>query len=547
MNKVLILLGVALMLVLVLPSEQARAACASTITVKDGSGASITTCDTTDGGTGLVPSIGILGGANNANKVIVDGNGGLDINLLDLNGNAVLTGNGTTGTGSQRVTIASDNTAFTVNAAESGTWNITNISGTISLPTGAATSAKQPALGTAGAASADVISIQGIASMTPVKADLLGNAGAIMDFAGQNASSPANALLIGAQFQTTPTTVTAGNASPLQMDNAGNLLVNVKVGGGTGGTSSTFGAAFPATGTAIGAKNGANMVNLAADASNNLNINCAANCGLAQASTTSGQIGSLVMGAATTSPPTDTTANTYPLSLTTAGGLRSDIASVAGTATDVNSGTKSAGTLRVVLATDQPALTNKLLVTPDSVALPANQSVNVSQFNSVTPLMGNGTSGTGAQRVSISSDNTAVSGLGAGATGSAVPANAIYGGANVGGNTTGMIACGSSVVYDASTNGATQLVALASSQKVYVCGYSIFSAGTVNVELDYGTGTACATGNTKMTPAFQLTAQTGVVDGSPFYRGLATIASNELCIKTSAGVAVQAIVYYTQF
>jgi hypothetical protein len=36
------------------------------------------------------------------------------------------------------------------------------------LPTGAATSAKQPALGTAGTASADVITVQGIASMTPM-------------------------------------------------------------------------------------------------------------------------------------------------------------------------------------------------------------------------------------------------------------------------------------------------------------------------------------------------------------------------------------------
>jgi len=57
----------------------------------------------------------------------------------------------------------------------------------------------------------------------------------------------------------------------------------------------------------------------------------------------------------------------------------------------VNSGTKDAGTLRVVLATDQPALTNKLLVTPDSVALPANQSVNVNQVggtNVVTSIAG---------------------------------------------------------------------------------------------------------------------------------------------------------------
>lgn len=39
------------------------------------------------------------------------------------------------------------------------------------LPTGAATAAKQPALGTAGSASADVITVQGIASMTALKVD----------------------------------------------------------------------------------------------------------------------------------------------------------------------------------------------------------------------------------------------------------------------------------------------------------------------------------------------------------------------------------------
>lgn len=51
----------------------------------------------------------------------------------------------------------------------------------------------------------------------------------------------------------------------------------------------------------------------------------------------------------------------------------------------------------------------KLLVTPDSVALPANQSVNVAQVNGVTTLMGNGNTGTGSQRVTIAADNTAFS------------------------------------------------------------------------------------------------------------------------------------------
>lgn len=43
--------------------------------------------------------------------------------------------------------------------------------GTPGLPTGASTAAKQPALGTAGTPSADVLSVQGVASMTPVKVD----------------------------------------------------------------------------------------------------------------------------------------------------------------------------------------------------------------------------------------------------------------------------------------------------------------------------------------------------------------------------------------
>lgn len=57
----------------------------------------------------------------------------------------------------------------TIAATQSGAWNVTDVSGTVSLPTGAATAAKQPALGTAGTASSDVLSIQGIASMTPLQ------------------------------------------------------------------------------------------------------------------------------------------------------------------------------------------------------------------------------------------------------------------------------------------------------------------------------------------------------------------------------------------
>jgi hypothetical protein len=77
----------------------------------------------------------------------------------------------------------------------------------------------------------------------------------------------------------------------------------------------------------------------------------------------------------------------------------------------------------------------KILVTPDSVALPANQSVNVAQINGVAPLMGAGATGTGSHRVTTASDSPEISLLtsintnvqaGAGTTASAVPASGIY-------------------------------------------------------------------------------------------------------------------------
>lgn len=77
-------------------------------------------------------------------------------------------------TGSITVGNVTNAGTFAVQAAQAGTWNITNVSGTVSLPTGASTSAKQPALGVAGTASTDVITVQGIAAMTPILVTLSG-------------------------------------------------------------------------------------------------------------------------------------------------------------------------------------------------------------------------------------------------------------------------------------------------------------------------------------------------------------------------------------
>lgn len=176
-------------------------------------------------------------------------------------------------------------------------------------------------------------------------------------------------------------------------------------------------------------------------------------------------------------------------------------------------------------------------------------TTNVTQLNSTTISTNNGTADAGTERVAIASNNSPVAGLGAGATGSAVPANGIYVGGQASGNLTGKIQCDKSVVYDASTSGRTKLISKVTSQKIYLCGYVFFAAGTVNVDLDYGTQTTnpCDTGTTKLTPAYQLTAQTGISDNAGEFRGMGTAATQDICINASGGVAVQATVYYTQF
>ena len=68
----------------------------------------------------------------------------------------------------------------------------------------------------------------------------------------------------------------------------------------------------------------------------------------------------------------------------------------------LSDGTAAIVTLPVSLAA-LPALTTGAAVIG---ALVANQSVNKAQINGVAPLMGNGVTGTGSQRVTIASDNT---------------------------------------------------------------------------------------------------------------------------------------------
>lgn len=431
---------------------------------------------------------------------------------------------------------------FAVQAAQSGTWNVTNISGTVSLPTGAATSGNQTteitslgtiagavtgtvmqdnikqvngvttlagagavgtgsirvavgqdtttiagsAPGTAGSASANVVTVQGVASMTPVQVSQATasnlnatvnqatgtNLHVVCDSGCSSSSAPADEAAftfgttsqtpIGGVFQTTATSnplttgqmgafqVTANRAlfinlrsaagaeegtsgSPLQVTGANGTFPASESGTWTvqpGNTANTTawlvtgtGGTFPATesgtwnitnvsGTVslpTGASTAANQTSvigtvaagtaasnalltgavynstpitlstgqqssLQSDGNGYLNVDIKAGGTVAQASTTSGQGGSLIMGAVTTGNPSYTTAQTDPISLDTAGGTRIAGEGSAGTATGGVLTVQGVASMTPIQTSQAPATSGGLSVFS---AIAANNTTSV--------------------------------------------------------------------------------------------------------------------------------------------------------------------------
>ncbi len=109
--------------------------------------------------------------------------------------------------GTLRVVIATDQPALTAALKVDPSGVTSPISAaSLPLPTGAATAAKQPALGTAGTPSPDVITVQGAASMTALKVDGSGVtqpvSGTVTVNAGTNLNTSALALETGGNLAT---------------------------------------------------------------------------------------------------------------------------------------------------------------------------------------------------------------------------------------------------------------------------------------------------------------------------------------------------------
>lgn len=166
----------------------------------------------------------------------------------------------------------------------------------------------------------------------------------------------------------------------------------------------TPGSAAPATALLAAGSDGTNLRALATDASGRQKVLLFDGSGNAITSTSSAldENFKLIAGTAVDVNSGSKSAGTQRVviatdqpALTTP--MPENLTQLAGTAVDVNSGNKSAGTLRVVLATDQPALTNPLLVT-DSADMsgtaagsaPSFTAIVGGKYNSSAPTPSNG-------------------------------------------------------------------------------------------------------------------------------------------------------------
>lgn len=312
---------------------------------------------------------------------VIDTAGGIRYDLTALNGTAVDTNSGNKSAGTLRVVLATDqpalSTAMPVSAAS------------LPLPAGAATAAKQPAVGTAGSAAADVLSIQGIASMTPIKVDgsavtqpvsgsvsVSGTVDTELTTANLNTGAGTDTrAVVGLVYAASGGAVLVSAANPLPVTFSGTVTCDTELPAAAALADSTANPTVPAVGAFGCTFDGTNWNRRRQVA----NAQDTAGNGVAAAG--------LLAQLDDTSPSTVTENQFGPLRMGAKRSLHTQLRDAAGNDRGANVNAS-----------------NQLSVSVDNTA-----GVNVAQVGAATVLTGNGTAGSGAIRVCVASDNTAFS------------------------------------------------------------------------------------------------------------------------------------------
>ena len=245
---------------------------------------------------------------------------------------------------------------------------------------------------------------------------------------------------------------------------------------------------------------------------------------VSQGSTTSGQKGTLAVGAVTTSAPTYTTAQTSPLSLTTSGALRVDTGgstqTVSGTVTaNAGSGTMAVSAASLPLPAGASTAANQTAPqsaagTPDSTAV----TIQGNASGVAVPVSGTVTANAGTGTMNTSATGAAASG--ASNTGNPVKIGGAF-------NTTQPTLSNGQVGDEQVTSRGAQIVAT---------GVDTFNA-TINAALPAGTNSigTVQIGNTANTTPILVTQSPATSGGSSISGVLSAASTNLTSVKSSAG------------
>lgn len=103
-----------------------------------------------------------------------------------------------------------------------------------------------------------------------------------------------------------------------------------------------------------------------------------------------------------------------------------------------------------------------------------------------------------------------------------------------------------SAAINTASSGNVEVVALNGSDLIFICAIDVVVDAAVDIQLIYGTGTACATGETDLTGPWGFAANGGIAKGKgvgPYY---VVPAGNAFCIETSGAVQTSGSVTYVR-
>jgi hypothetical protein len=109
------------------------------------------------------------------------------------------------------------------------------------------------------------------------------------------------------------------------------------------------------------------------------------------------------------------------------------------------------------------------------------------------------------------------------------------------------VMCDSSAVLSMTTSTTTQAIGLAAGKSIYVCGFVLNADGKTTAKLVQGSGSNCGTGQSSLTPAFNVDAGANVELGGGIGRLLKSNAGSAVCVTSSSNKTLNALLIYTQF